>query len=146
MTRTERLQPLVRHKEQQEQQALQEVARSQGVLEIEQSRLAQLEQYKSEYLHKKQQDLKLYSALEMQEFNRFLEQLDQTIVRQQEVIRQREQELESKRKLWDATRIESRVMHKAVEKLQLQETREQARSEQKELDDITQTNFHLRRK
>ena len=62
-----------------------------------------------------------------------------------EVIRQRQQELDLKRQQWNATRIDAKVMHKAVEKLQHQDYLEQERNEQKELDDITQTNFRLRR-
>ena len=43
MTRTQRLQPVVQHTEQKEQRALQDMARSRGLMEIEQKRLAQLQ-------------------------------------------------------------------------------------------------------
>ncbi len=138
MTRTQRLRPVVDHTDKKEQRALQEVAQSQGVLEIEQNKLIQLRQYKSEYLQKKQQDIGIYSPIELQEFNRFLQQLEETIERQQDVINLRQQEFEHKRQTWNATRIDSKVMHKVVEKLQKQETVKQERAEQKALDEFTQ--------
>ena len=144
MTRTERLRPVVQHTEKREQKALQEVARCQGVLEVEESRLEELKQYKAEYLQDSQQDAKVYSAIELQELNRFLDQLDQTIAGQEEVIRLRQEELDKQRTIWKSVRVEAQAMHKAVENLKRQESREQERNEQKELDDITQTNFHLR--
>lgn len=146
MTRTDRLRPVVQHTDKREQEALQEVAKYQGMLEIEESRLEELRQYKVEYLNDQQQDMRVYSALELQELNRFLDQLDETIARQEVVIGQRRDELEKRRTIWKAVRVEAKAMQKAVEKLQRQETRVRDRNEQKELDDITQTNFHLRRR
>ena len=144
MTRTERVRPVVQHTDKREQAALQEVARYQGMLEIEESRLEELRRYKVEYLNNQQQDAQVYSAIELQELNRFLDQLDDTIARQEDVIRHRQDELEKRRTIWKAVRVEAKAMQKAVEKLQRQETRVQDRKEQKELDDITQTNFRLR--
>lgn len=138
MTRTQRLRPVVQHTDNKERTALQEVAQSQGILEIEKSRLAQLQDYKLEYLHKKKYDIGVFTPLELQEFNRFMQQLDQTIERQMELVALRERELEHKRKLWNLTRIDSRKMHKVVEKLQRQESVEQERREQKALDELAQ--------
>jgi len=138
MTRIQRLRPVVQHTDKKQQHALQEVARSQGLLEIEQARQAQLQDYRLEYLQKKKSDVGVFTALELQEFNRFMQQLDQTIERQLEVVKLRQLEVEQKRAAWNATRIDAKVMHKVVEKLQQQEFVEQERKEQKELDDITQ--------
>ena len=144
MTRTERLKPVVQHTDKKEQEALQEVARCQGLLEIEESRLDELKRYKNEYLQNNQQDARIYSAVELQELNRFLDQLDDTIARQEAVIQQHQQQLEKQRTIWKSVRVEARAMKKAVEKLQRQESRMQERKEQKELDDITTTNYRLR--
>lgn len=144
MTRTERLQPVVQHTDKKEQRALQEVAQSQRVLELEQSRLDQLKDYKLEYIQKKKYDTGVFTPVELREFNRFMQQLDQTIERQMEMVELREQELQQKRQLWNATRIDSKVMHKAVEKMQHQELVEQERDEQKELDEITQITIRRR--
>ena len=94
MTRTERLDPVVRHADKKEQQALKAVASSQNHVEVERGKLRQLESYKNEYLNKQNQTNFSCSAVEMQEFNRFLVQLDDTIKKQIDVIRFRESELE----------------------------------------------------
>lgn len=138
MTRTRRLQPVVEHTDKKEQQALQQVAQSQGLLEIELARQAQLQDYKLDYLQKKKVDIGVFTSLQLQEFNRFMQQLDETIVRQMEVVQLRQHEVEQKREAWKATRIDSKVMHKVVEKLQKQEFIEQERREQKALDEFSQ--------
>ena len=138
MTRTQRLRPVIQHNDKKEQRALQEVAQSQAELEIEQGRLTQLQDYKIEYLQKKKYDIGVFTPLELQEFNRFMQQLDQTIERQMDLVELRQQALQHKRELWTATRIDSRKMHKVVEKLQKQEMLEQERKEQKALDEFAQ--------
>jgi flagellar export protein FliJ len=144
MTRTRRLRPVVQHTVKKEQQALQQVAQSQGLLEIEQARQAQLQDYKLEYLQKKKHDIGVFAPLELQEFNRFMQQLDETIERQMDVVQLRQREVEQKREAWNATRIDSKVIHKVVEKLQKQEFVEQERKEQKALDEFTQRNNNRR--
>ncbi len=144
MTRSQRLQPVVQHTDKKEQRALQEVAVSQNLLEIEQARQVQLQDYKLEYLEKKKYDIGVFTPHELQEFNRFLQQLDQTIERQMEVVELRQQELLQKRQLWNEMRIDSKKMHKVVEKLQQQEFVEQERKEQKALDEFAQRKFNRR--
>lgn len=144
MTRSQRLHPVVQHTDKKEQRALQEVAVSQNLLEIEQGRQVQLQNYKLEYLEKKKYDIGVFTPHELQEFNRFLQQLDQTIERQIEVVELRQQELSQKRQLWNAMRIDSKKMHKVVEKLQQQESVEQERKEQKDLDEFAQRKFNRR--
>lgn len=138
MTRTQRLRPVVQHTDKKERQALQEVAQSQAELEIEKGRLVQLQDYKIEYLQKKKYDIGVFTPLELQEFNRFMHQLDQTIERQMDLVEIRQQALEQKRLLWTETRIDSKKMHKIVDKLKRQETVEQERREQKVLDEFAQ--------
>lgn len=144
MTRTQRLRPVVQHKDKKEQHALQEVAQSQAMLDAEQTRLTQLQDYKLEYLQKKKYDIGVFTPIELQEFNRFMQQLDQTIERQMELVSARQLDLEHKRQLWTATRIDSKKMHKVVEKLQQQEFVEQERKEQKALDEFALRNNNRR--
>lgn len=144
MTRSQRLHPVVQHTDKKEQRALREVAVSQNLLEKEQARQVQLQNYKLEYLEKKKYDIGVFTPHELQEFNRFMQQLDQTIERQMEVVELRQQELSQKRQLWNAMRIDSKKMHKVVEKLQQQEFVEQERKEQKALDEFAQRKFNRR--
>jgi flagellar FliJ protein len=144
MTRSQRLHPVVEHTDKKEQRALQEVAASQNLLDTEQARLVQLQNYKLEYLEKKKYDMGVFTPHELQEFNRFLQQLDQTIEGQMEVVELRQQELLQKRQRWNAMRIDSKKMHKVVEKLEQQEFLEQERKEQKALDEFAQRKFNRR--
>jgi len=140
MTRTRRLRPVVQHTDKKEQQALLQVAQSQGLLELEQARQLQLQDYKLEYLQRNKNDIGLFTSLELQEFNRFMQQLDATIERQMDVVQLRQREVEQKREVWKASRIDAKVMHKVVEKLKKQEFVEQERKEQKVLDEFSQRN------
>ena len=144
MTRTQRLAPVVQHTDKKERRALQEVAQSQAVFEGEQQRLIQLQDYKLEYLQKKKYDIGVFTPIELQEFNRFMQQLDQTILQQMEVVTLRQRELDQKRDQWTATRIDSKKMHKVVERLKQQEFVEQERKEQKALDEFAQRKSHRR--
>jgi flagellar FliJ protein len=144
MTRTQRLHPVVQHADKKEQRALQEVAQSQSVLEGEQKRLAQLQEYKLDYLQKKKYDIGVFTPIELQEFNRFMQQLDQTIVHQIDLVELRQRELEQKRQQWTVTRIDSNKMHKVVDRLKQQEFTEQERKEQKALDEFAQRNSRRR--
>lgn len=138
MTRTQRLQPVVRHTDKKQQRALQAFAKSQGLLQMEQDRLDLLNNYRREYLSKRNQQDHIYSSIELQEYHRFLVQLEDTISKQQLLVDQRRHELDQKRDSWNETRIDSKMMHKVVDNLQRQELFEQDRNEQKALDDISQ--------
>jgi flagellar FliJ protein len=138
MTRIERLGPVVKHSDKKEKQALEAMAFSQGELELEQNKLGQLESYKKEYLQNQRQKNRIYSALELREYQRFLTQLDQSIEHQFEVINLRQKELEYKRDSWQAMHKEAKVMHKVVDNLQRQEAVLQARNEQKQMDELSQ--------
>lgn len=135
MTRSRRLKPVVQHVDDLEQQALQEVARCQNQLQAEQQRLHQLQQYRQEYQSRKNDTGKLYSSFELVEFQRFMQQLDQTIEQQQLVLKQCEVTLNGKRDQWKETRVNAKLMHKVVDNLQQQEVRHQEKLEQKEMDE-----------
>lgn len=138
MTRTQQFDPVVQHADKKEQDALQVVAQSQNLVSIEQNKLLQLEKYRTEYFNKQEQTQLSCSAIELQEFNRFLAQLDDTIKKQKDIIQLRERELEYKRVSWRETRINSKVMHQVVENLQREEQIQQLRSEQKAMDEFSQ--------
>jgi len=138
MRRIERLDPVVQHVDKKQEKALQAVAFSQDQVAQEKNKLEQLLVYRTEYLNKQGHTEQACSVIEMQEFNRFLMQLDDTIKKQLKVIRLRETELDAKREVWQATRVDSKVMHKVVENLQQQEQIQQARDEQKTMDEFAQ--------
>lgn len=138
MTRTERLKPVVEHTDKQEQRALREVAQCQNELDGERALLAQLEAYKHEYLQRKKPEPALFTPMQLQEFNRFLQQLETTIEGQQKIVERCEAELENKRREWHVVRVDSKMMHKVVDKLKRQESVDLERQEQKVQDEFSQ--------
>jgi len=138
MNRIKRLGTVVEHVDQKQEKALRAVAFSQGQLATEQFRLEQLMVYRDEYLEKKVQMQQACSVIELQEYSRFLNQLDDTIKKQLKVIRLRETELDCKRQAWQATRVDSKAMHKVVENLQRQKIAKDEREDQKRMDEFSQ--------
>ena len=138
MTRSERLDPVVSHTDKKELLALQAVAKSQNELEMELVKINQLKSYKTEYLNRQSTKDMVYSALELQEFNRFIDQLDHTIEQQAKIVAMRQQALDRKRQIWQANRINSKVMHKVVDNLHKAELLQEDKTEQKVMDELSQ--------
>ncbi len=134
MTRSKKLKPVVQHVDKREQKALQAVAFSQQQLRQQQLRLQQLIDYKQEYIEQHTQP-KTCSALQMQEFQRFLAQLDDTILRQQDVVAMAERELDIKRNHWKLSRSKSEAMHKVVDRIHSGELKKAEKIEQKMMDE-----------
>jgi flagellar export protein FliJ len=136
--RTERLKPVVSHTDKKEREALQSMATCKNELEMELSKVGQLESYKTEYLNKQSQINMTYSSFELREFLRFIDQLDQTINRQSEVVEIRRKALDQKRKIWQSTRINSKVMHKVVDNINKVERLQEDKTEQIMMDELSQ--------
>jgi flagellar FliJ protein len=141
MTRIERLNPIVKHNDDLEQKALQNVAESRSRLDKEQSQLEQLISYRQDYQSQESYSHDVCSAFELQEYNRFLAQLDNTIERQTSVVTTRQKELDVKRKHWDSSRVDAAALHKVVEHLSKAEQLQMSRAEQKLLDEFSQRRF-----
>jgi len=137
MTRTEKLAPVVKHVDRNEQTALQAVAFSQQQLQHQVDRLNQLYAYQQEYAERHNQAEPVeYTAVQLKEFNRFLSQLDETIKQQQQVVAMAQRELEVKIQKWKLTRSRSDAMHKVVDRLQQNEQKQEQKKEQKFMDEI----------
>ena len=137
MTRIQKLDPAVQHADKKEQAALQKVSVAQGEVSLEQNKLTQLRQYRAEYIQRLEQMQSSHSVIELQEFNRFLSQLDDTIRQQMGIIQLRQNELDRLRSLWHKTQISSKVIHQVVDNLHQQQVREQTRTEQKAMDEFS---------
>jgi len=135
MTRSKKLRPVVKHVDKREQKALQAVAFSQKQLQQQQLRLQQLIVYKQEYIEQQARP-QTCSALQMQEFQRFLAQLDETIKGQQQVVQMAERELDIKRNHWKTSRSKSQAMHKVVDRIQTSEMKKAEKTEQKLMDEF----------
>ncbi len=141
MTRTKKLAPVVDHVEKNEQTALQSVAFSQQQLQQQLNRLNQLVEYKQEYAERHNQGVAIsYSSVQLQEFNRFLHQLDETIKQQQHVVVMAEREVEIKRQQWKLTHSRSNAIHKMVDRIQVDEEKQEQKKEQRFMDEISLRN------
>ncbi len=137
MTRIKRLDPAVRQADKKEQAALKRVAEAQSRVTIEMNKLTQLREYRNEYLHRQDYRQISRSVVELQEFNRFLAQLDDTISKQKVVLEHCEKELDIRRSSWQKTQINCKVMHQVVENLHKEEVLQQIRNEQKIMDEFS---------
>ena len=141
MTRSKKLQPVVQHVDNNEQDALKAVAFSQQQLQYQLNRLQQLNDYKNEYSN---QYLSANSvsrtALQLQEYNRFFAQLTDTIERQNQVVKLAQREVDIKRQKWKLTRSRSDAMHKVVDRIQATELEQAEKIEQKFMDEMALRN------
>jgi len=143
--RTKKLEPVVRHVDNNEQTALQAMAYSQQQLNLQIEILQKLHSYKQDYVSGQSSlGASCYSALHLQEFHRFLAQLDETIRQQTRIVEMAERELEFKREKWQAQRSRARAMHKVVDRLQASEQHELQVSEQKFMDELALRNLAKR--
>lgn len=141
MSRSKKLAPVVNHVEKNEQTALQSVAFSQQQLQQQLNRLNQLLTYKEEYAERHNQGVEIsYTSVQLQEFNRFLHQLDETIRQQRHVVVMAEREVEIKRQKWKLTRSRSDAIHKVVDRIQLDEQKLEQQKEQRFMDEIALRN------
>ena len=139
--RTKKLQPVIRHVDKNEQEAMQAVAYSQKQLQLQQEILEKLHDYKQEYIDKQGQPGQVsFNVLQLQEFNRFLLQLDETIHKQQQVVDLAAREVEIKRQKWQGHRSRSQAMHKVVDRMAALEQQQEQLTEQKFMDEIATRN------
>ena len=138
MKRTDRLNSVVSYTNKKEQLALKAMTASKNELEIELKKVKQLKSYKTEYMDKQSIKNAIYSSFELQEFKRFIDQLDQTIFQQGEIVTMRRQALDHKLKIWQLTRVNLKVMHKVVENLNKVERLKEDKTEQKVMDELSQ--------
>ncbi len=142
MTRTKKLEPVVKHVDQHEQTALQAVAYSQQQLKTQQGRLQQLKDYKKDYEDQQSaSNAVALSAVQFQEFNRFITQLDDTIKQQQQIVDMARREVEIKQKAWKVKRSRSEAMHKVVDRIKAGEMQQEHKTEQKFMDEVAMRLF-----
>jgi flagellar FliJ protein len=143
MTRTEKLEPVVKHVDQHEQEALQAVAFSQQQLDKQLELLQQLQKYRLEYTARQSSGEVAYSAVQFQEINRFIAQLDDSIRQQQQIVDLAQRELELKQQAWHKQRSRSQAIHKVVDRLKQGEQQKAQITEQKIMDELA-LRLHLK--
>ena len=137
MTRSKKLQPVVKYVDKNEKSALEAVAFSQQKLQQQRNKLQQLNDYKNEYSrqHSGAQSAS-FSSVQLQEYNRFFSQLNDTIFQQTQVVAMAQREVDLKRQNWKITRSRSDAMHKIVDKIEASELKQAEIIEQKFMDEV----------
>jgi flagellar FliJ protein len=98
----------------------------------------QLKSYKIDYMDKQSLKNVTYSSFELQEFKRFVDQLDQIIIQQGAIVTMRTKALDHRRKIWQLTRVNLKVMDKVVDNLNKVERLKEDKAEQKVMDELSQ--------
>ena len=106
-------------------------------MQQQRDKLQQLTDYSNEYAsqHTGAQSIS-YSSIQLQEYNRFFNQLSDTIVQQTQIVAMAQREVEVKQQKWKLTRSRSDAMHKVVDKIEASEMRQAEKIEQKFMDEV----------
>ncbi len=136
MTRSKRLNPVVKVAEHREKDAARLLGQSQQRLEQQQTRLRELIGYREEYHLKYQQTCaRGLDVKQLQEYRLFLARLNDAIAQQQKTVMQAQRDVERCRSGWMRTRTRSQALDKVRERYQNVERQEAERREQADLDE-----------
>lgn len=137
MKRSSRMQPVAGLADQKQQQAAQIYAQAQQALAAAEQQLQQLLTYRDEY----SQQMGVQSGVSMERlrnFQTFVQQLGHAIKQAERDIESHKKMCEHRRQQWLKTRARSQALHKVVEKYEIEERIEEARKEQKNMDEHAQ--------
>lgn len=139
MTRSKRMQPIVRVAEMREQAAAKDLGNAQRYLQEQESRLAELQGYQAEYARNFHTlGSQGISAMRFQELQRFMASLNQAIEQQQQMVQNAARACAQKKQLWQQAYGKSKSLDKVVERYSEQEQYEQGQREQKAADEMAQ--------
>lgn len=146
MTRSKRLNPVLRVAEHREKDAARLLGQSQQRLQQHQARLRELISYRDEYNLKFQQTCSAgVDVKQLQEYRLFLSRLNDAIAQQQRVMANAERELEQARAAWLRTRTRSQALDKVRDRFIDAERQDAERREQADLDERSTQNAGRKR-
>ncbi len=132
--RSKRIQPIARHADQLQQQAVQIFVAAQQAVVDAQLQLEQLIEYRSEY-NSGRVSAHL-NAMQLKDYQCFLNKLNQSIEQARMNILQKKQICEQQKLSWLKTRSRSKALDAVIVKYKVEEARIEARIEQKEQDEF----------
>ncbi|MCW9047950.1 MAG: flagellar export protein FliJ [Gammaproteobacteria bacterium] len=133
--RSKRIQPIAKHADQLQQQAVQIFVQAQQAVVDAQLQLEQLIEYRSEYNSGRVSGS--LSVIQLRDYQVFLKKLNQSIDQARINIINKKQLCEQQKLNWLKTRSRSKALDAVVVKYQIQETLIEARIEQKEQDEFS---------
>lgn len=141
MKRSQRMQPVRKLKQQEERQLAKKLAQAQQALQREQSQLNMLHQYQREYFQgltgsRQQARTGAISAVDLEKYQMFLSRLEKAIQNQNQVTVIKEKAVEAARQAWAQANARLKALDNLIEKMRLEEEREQDKREQRLIDDL----------
>jgi flagellar export protein FliJ len=137
MKKSERFQPIKQLIEARKLEAAKALGRSNQRLEEQEQRLRDLQQYQKEYsLYYQQCGQSGLTAAKLQDLQRFLHNLKQAVVQQQQLVEMTRRECDHKRKQLQLAHSKSMAMGKVIERFRSDEDYQAERREQKENDEM----------
>lgn len=139
MTRAAKLIPVIDMAARETDAAMQELARSNNVLQREQQQLAELQRYRDEYLQRfRQQDRQQQmSARKAVDLRAFLAQLEQTIRLQQSHVEHCLQQTQKQQTRWLQAKSKQQAIETLQQRYQADDARRQQKQEQRLADEHT---------
>ena len=131
--RSKRIQPIAKHADRLQQQAVQIFVVAQQAVVDAQLQLEQLIEYRSEYNSGRVNDG--LNATKLKDYQFFLDKLNSSIEQARLIIDQKKQICEQQKLNWLKTRSRSKALDTVIEKYKLQEAQIAIRIEQKEQDE-----------
>jgi len=139
MTKSERLQPIVRVSESRERQAVRKLAEAMQRQQQAEARLKELQDYRGEYERTFQRDARQgMGAEKLRDYRAFVAQLNFAIEQQSKKVSEAAAFSEEARRAWLKTRTRSQALDKVVENHRRDERRSEARREQRDSDEHAQ--------
>ena len=136
MKRSQRLSVVVELAVKATEEALHKVSQANAAWSQDKQQLADLNQYKGEYLVKlRQGDQATVSGQKVMELRVFLAQLDQAIIAQEQQIARSLTHLQNMQQEWRQVRIKEQAMNSLLARYQREESHQISRQEQNESDE-----------
>lgn len=137
--RSQRLEPVVKLAENEEQQAALALGDAQSSLAQAEERLEELRSYREEYINRFHANGAVgMSAVQMGDYRLFLSNLSRAIEQQTELVEQAAAVVEQQRQQWFSQRGKVKVLDNVVSRYQADEQRVLEKKEQREQDEHAQ--------
>jgi flagellar FliJ protein len=142
MSRSERLEPIAELQRDKETHATRVLGESQRRHQVQERRLADLEQFQREYQQRFHALGSAGAAIErFREYRQFNEKLNNAIQQQRRLLEECRRELEQQNRCWSDISSRRRALEKVIDRFRLEEATCSQRREQRESDDRAQ---HMR--
>ena len=136
MTRSKRMQPVVKVAVSREQHAARQLGECQRLLDTRNARLAELLAYQAEYAQRFEASGGAgLDMARMQDYRVFLARLNDAIAQQRRLVEAARSDYEQKKSKWLGARQHAQALDKVVDRYQRDEQRAQGRREQAEIDE-----------